>query len=410
MESLHRIWRRAPSDGDVSRWAASGAMALTGPPDGPAQLPPVGLVPAVVAMGEEVAALTAALGRPVELDPLALLGERAAIAGLGRRGRTTCGGAGTLLATADGWLAVSLPRASDTELIPAWLGGDGPVADLVADRTTTVLVAAAADLGLAVAGLAEAVGGRPPVRVVAGASGRPRGSIEGAVVVDLSSLWAGPLCGHVLAAAGARVIKVEATTRPDGARFGPAAFFDLLHADQESVALDLTSPAGRGELAALVGRADVVIEASRPRALAQLGVDAAAEVARRPVVWVSITGHGRAAGLRTAFGDDAAVAGGLVAWPVTCAEGSGPWFCADAVADPLTGLVAAIAALEGWRAGGGWLLDVSMAAVAAAAAGAAPAVGWDGPVAPPRARPVVGRARPLGADTDAVLAELGGRR
>jgi len=40
----------------------------------------------------------------------------------------------------------------------------------------------------------------------------PAPSIEGLVVVDLSALWAGPLCANVLGLAGARVIKVESRT------------------------------------------------------------------------------------------------------------------------------------------------------------------------------------------------------
>lgn len=62
---------------------------------------------------------------------------------------------------------------------------------------------------------------------------------------------------------------------------------------------------------------------------------------------------------RVAFGDDAAVAGGLVAW---AADGT-PVFCGDAIADPLSGLHAGLAALAAHAAGGGWLMDVAMAAV-----------------------------------------------
>ena len=84
-------------------------------------------------------------------------------------------------------------------------------------------------------------------------------------------------------------------------------------------------------------RADVVLEASRPRALAQFGIDAEALTTgtpdgRGPQAWVSITGYGRTGdeANRVAFGDDAAAAGGLVSWT----DGE-PLFCADAVADPL---------------------------------------------------------------------------
>jgi crotonobetainyl-CoA:carnitine CoA-transferase CaiB-like acyl-CoA transferase len=63
-----------------------------------------------------------------------------------------------------------------------------------------------------------------------------------------------------------------------------------------------------------------------------------------------------------AFGDDASVAGGLVAWE---AEDE-PVFCGDALADPVTGIIAAAAVLEAVAAGGGVLLDVSMQRCAAA--------------------------------------------
>ncbi|MCM3885682.1 CoA transferase, partial [Frankia sp. R82] len=193
------------------------------------------------------------------------------------------------------------------------------------------------------------------------------------VVVDLSAMWAGPLCAHLLGRMGLRVIKVESVRRLDGARRGSAAFYDWLHAGHESVVLDFATPDGRAMLRRLLEQADVVIESSRPRALAQLGVDADALVAARPGrVWVSITGYGRT-GAETgdgpdpvAFGDDAAVAGGLVGWQH---RGRGadptPVFCADAIADPLTGLFAAVAVAASLRAGGGQLLDVAMRDVAA---------------------------------------------
>ena len=63
-------------------------------------------------------------------------------------------------------------------------------------------------------------------------------------MVDLSALWAGPLCGDLLARAGASVVKVESTQRPDGARRGSRAFFDLLNGRKRSVALDLRSREG----------------------------------------------------------------------------------------------------------------------------------------------------------------------
>ena len=180
---------------------------------------------------------------------------------------------------------------------------------------------------------------------------------------------------HHRLVAGARVVKVEAQHRLDGVRRGDRRFYDWLHAGHESVVLDLAAADGQGHLHRLLERADVVIEASRPRALVSLGVDARALVARTGLTWVSITGYGREgdAAELVAFGDDAAVAGGLVA-----ADGAGcPVFCADAVADPLTGLYAAAAALA---VEGGALVSVPMAGVAAHALARGGAL-WSGPSA-----------------------------
>ncbi len=412
-----------PSE-QVAAWAASGAMALTGRRGSPALGPPAGLVPRLGAIGAVLCDRAARIGDTVEVDPLALLGERAAIAGYDRNGTTSCGGATRLLRARDGWLAVSLARDDDAELVPAWLERTVPVnsvdelwaavADAARSSAVAELVERGVLLGLPIAVLPAV----PPPPVTAPDPLAPlplrarslpgpdagRRRLDGAVVVDLTSLWAGPLCGSLLAMAGATVIKVEATGRPDGARGGPQPFFDLLNAGKRSVALDLRSPAGRHCLATVIARADVVIEASRPRALAQLGIDAEEVLGEGgPQVWASITGHGRtdSDGRRVAFGDDAAVAGGLVS-----RDDDGPCFTADAIADPAAGLVTAAAILDALSVGGRWLLDVSMATVAAHLAG--PTLPTDGahPPAPPQARPSPGRAPRLGEHTDAVLADL----
>jgi len=136
-----------------------------------------------------------------------------------------------------------------------------------------------------------------------------------------------------------------------------------------------------------VTNADVVVEASRPRALRQLGVDRdeIMAAAAGPRIWLSITGYGRTGpdADAVAFGDDAAVAGGLVAW-----DERGPCFCADAVADPAAGLVAAASTLAALETPQRWTLDVAMRDVAAhLAIGDVPEMPADLDVAPPRARP-----------------------
>jgi len=358
------------------------------------------------------------------VDGAGLLGERASILGLRRRGRVSPGGSCRLLRATDGFLAVQLARPDDLDLLPAWLEREVSEAPWTAllgtlpDRPAREWVARGRLLGLAVAEAVEpAAGGGAGVRVRQIGQPRERSRAR-PLVVDLSSLWAGPLCAQLLGLAGARVVKLESTARPDGARLGPARFFDLLNAGKASVALDLTKPRGRDRLVRLLERSDVVVEASRPRALRQLGIDAEAMLGETPgLVWVSITGYGRdePEANWVAFGDDAAVAAGLA----IAAGGVGaPIFCADAIADPLAGLAAAVATRRALARGGGCLVDVSLSGVAREALGsveAAPArvarrdgawwvecEGRSEPVAPPRARRAAGRARPLGADTAAL--------
>jgi crotonobetainyl-CoA:carnitine CoA-transferase CaiB-like acyl-CoA transferase len=235
------------------------------------------------------------------------------------------------------------------------------VAAWVADRSVSAVVAALQELSVP----SSILGGCAHTQAVRttryGASARTN---QVPVVADLSALWAGPLAAQLLGRAGAQLVTVEDVNRPDGARRGPAQFYHHLHADSAVLRLDLQSPAGRAALLSLVRDADIVIEASRPRALRRMGLVAEDLVAERPGrTWVSITGYGREAfdGNRVAFGDDAAVAGGLVGFDAT----GGPVFCADAVADPLTGLRAAIAVVSSQLAGGGHLIDVAMAGVSA---------------------------------------------
>lgn len=424
---LLKPWGLAPARGGGADphpaldWARCGAMALSGEPEGPPRLAPGPL--AACARGA-VRALEGLVGGAlpgVGAGP-ALLGERAALRGLRRQGRVAPGGACRLLRARDAWLALNLARPDDVALLPAWLetaaGGDPwqVAARGLARRSAAEWEERARLLGLPAA-VARAPDPTPPPWLRFRACGRPRPPAPRArpLVVDLSSLWAGPLCTHLLERAGARVVKLESRRRPDAVREGTPALFDLLHAGKASVVLDFDSPADRAALVALLERADVVVESARPRALAQLGIDAAARVASRPgLSWVRITGYGPdSAGV--AFGDDAGVAAGLA---VATGSAQAPLFCGDAVADPLTGLHAAVAALASFRRGGGAVLDLALRDVCAHALGFGSADArvrrrgrdWEvvaggarAAVAPPRARAPSGRARPLGVDTRALL-------
>lgn len=314
----------------------------------------------VLARAREVAAVVerriASLGgRDFRVDAEELLTGRAALLGLPSPSRASAGGASRLLAAADGWCAFTLSRADDFDALPALLemphiAGDpwDHLAASIAGRRAAEIVARARLLDLPAAVLGEIAAGEPEVERQTTPSERP---IRDLLVVDLSSMWAGPLCGRLLAAAGATVVKVETPARPDGTRGGVRDFFDWMNAEKLCYA---------GDFAPLVRAADVVIEGSRPSSLARRGLAANQVPARPGRIWLRVSGYGPAHPERIAFGDDAAVAGGLV-----MGGDDEPVFCGDAIADPLSGLTATAAVLDALVSGGGVLIDVSMAAVAA---------------------------------------------
>jgi len=332
----------------------------------------LGIPDAVLASARQVAdgiGRTAAdLGGALHVDADEILTGRAAMLGIAPAGRISAGGATRLLTTRDGWCALTLSRADDIETVPALLESADQPADVwgalesaAAERDMADFVGRARLLDLPAAALGEIPAAAPRFTVRGPRAVRPLSQL---LVADLSSMWAGPLCGHVLAAAGATVVKVESRERPDGTRSGDRRFYDWMNASKLSYATDFGDP----ELRRLLEAADVVIESSRPAALARRGLGAEQLAVRPGRVWLRITGYGpeEKRARRVAFGDDAAVAGGLV--------GEGPAFIGDAIADPLTGLTAAQSVLDALRRGGGAIIDVALAEVAACYAAAAPSV------------------------------------
>ena len=332
------------------------------------------IAPVLDALSADIARLSADLGRRVDVASLNATDRRGHLA-LGAPGLQSPNGACRLVRAADGWIAVNLAREEDQDLVPAWLRcdfGDGPwasIAALVPTRPWTELVADAALLGLPVAGVGEVTCDslEPPLlNLGAGASAPRRGPLK---VVDLSALWAGPLCGTILAEMGASVVKVESVRRPDPTRTTTPEFFRRLNGAKSDLRLDMTQPDGQARLRDAILAADVLITSARPRAFPPLGLSPEDVFAANPgLVWVAITGYGWTgqAASRVAFGDDAAAAGGLVRWSRTGA----PRFMGDALADPITGLAAAVGALRGLSSGGGVLVDAALARCAAGAAAA----------------------------------------
>ncbi|MGJ6121022.1 CoA transferase [Mycolicibacterium sp. Y3] len=307
-----------------------------------------------------------ALRTGVPVDATQVLTGRAVQLGWAPRGRFSAGGATRLLRGADGWCALTLARPDDLDAVPALVGAEvitdpwQAVQSWIERHGAVEAVGRARLLGLPAALLGETAAAAPRLRRTGTPRMRPWADL---LVVDLSSMWAGPLCGHLLGSAGATVVKVESPRRPDGTRAGPAAFYDWMNSGKLSYSVDFDDTEALRRLLAV---ADVVIEASRPAALRRRGLGPDTVTPRDGRVWLRITGYGGdgAGADWVAFGDDAAVSGALVGY-----DGGGPVFVGDALADPLTGLHAADAVAESLSRGGGELIDISMAATAARYAG-----------------------------------------
>lgn len=303
-----------------------------------------------------------------------LLSERATLNGYRIPGRVSAGGGCRIFETRDGHIALNLSRPDDRASLPALFrdetatDGDDTLTERFRNGETSTLLAQGRALGLAIALLDESAASPACIREVEGTPARSDGSPGRPLIVDLSALWAGPLAARLLNLAGAEVIKVESRNRPDAMRLGDPQFFKRLNRGKTALALDLREPADRETLLSLIRRADIVIEAARPRALRQLGIDADAMVRAVPgLVWATITGHGIAgeAADWIGFGDDCGVAGGLSA---ALFEATGTvGFVGDAIADPLTGIFAARSIAQQRVAGRGAHLVLSMSGVVAEA-------------------------------------------
>lgn len=196
------------------------------------------------------------------------------------------------------------------------------------------------------------------------------GPLSGTKVLDLSRVLAGPYCCMVLADLGADVLKVE---RPglgdDTRRWGPpfhgddATYFFGVNRDRRSIALDLTTEAGRAVVARLVSTADVVVENFLPKHLSALGLADLRDSAQ--CVWVSVRGAGGEGPDAEKPGYDvmAQARSGLMSVTGT----NEPTKMGVAIADVVTGLYAAVGAVAGLASRGPLKVEVGLLESAIAA-------------------------------------------
>jgi crotonobetainyl-CoA:carnitine CoA-transferase CaiB-like acyl-CoA transferase len=195
--------------------------------------------------------------------------------------------------------------------------------------------------------------------------------LTGLTVLDFSHALAGPYCSMLMAAYGARVIKIESPEGDIGRTWGPpfhgddASYFVGLNSGKESVAIDLKTDAGLAACRQLAAKADIVLENFRPGTMNRLGLDyASLAAANEGLIYVSISGYGQTGPRRMEPAMDLIIqsASGLMSITGTLAGETVK--TGHSIADITAGLfslIGALMALESrHRTGRGQFVDVSM--------------------------------------------------
>ena len=125
-------------------------------------------------------------------------------------------------------------------------------------------------------------------------------ALAGLRVLDVSTLFAGPLAATMLGDFGADVIKVEHPQgrpgpQPRPSKDGVGLWWKMLGRNKRGITLYLGSPEGQEVFRRLVATADVVIENFRPGTLERwgLGYDGAVRGSTRGLVLARVTGFGQ---------------------------------------------------------------------------------------------------------------------
>jgi crotonobetainyl-CoA:carnitine CoA-transferase CaiB-like acyl-CoA transferase len=195
--------------------------------------------------------------------------------------------------------------------------------------------------------------------------------LSGLRVLDLATLFAGPLAATMLGDFGAEVIKVEHPTKPDPSRgHGPSKdgiglWWKLLGRNKRTITLDLSKPGGRDTLLRLAATADVIIENFRPGTLEKWDLGWAELSAANPrLVLARVTAFGQFGPYahRPGFGTLAEAMSGFAA--ITGEPDAPPTLPPFGLADSVAGLATAYAVMTALaardRTGEGQVVDMAI--------------------------------------------------
>ena len=196
--------------------------------------------------------------------------------------------------------------------------------------------------------------------------------LSGLTVLDFSHALAGPYCTTLMAAFGAKVIKIEGPGQGDiGRAWGPpfqgtdSAYFVGVHCGKQSLAINLKSKEGLAICRDLASRSDILIENFRPGTMNRLGLDYASLSAVNPrLIYVAISGYGQTGPRRDEPAMDLIIQSASGLMSITGTPDGEVVKTGHSVGDTTAGLFALIGALLAVEArhttGRGQFVDVSM--------------------------------------------------
>ncbi len=211
-------------------------------------------------------------------------------------------------------------------------------------------------------------------------SGPPSlGPLDGLVVLDLTSMLAGPYTTMILGDLGARIIKIEP---PDGDMVRASArlpgdddrksfggYFQSINRNKQSIVLDLKTEAAKNVFRRMVRDADVVVENYRAGVMSRLGLDYEDLKELNPrLVYGALRGFGDARTGKSpyerwpAFDVVAQAMGGIMG--ITGPKGGAPLKVGAGIGDTVPGLFLAVGLLAAHhrvqRTGEAQFVDVGM--------------------------------------------------
>ena len=177
--------------------------------------------------------------------------------------------------------------------------------------------------------------------------------LAGVRVLDLSRVFAGPLCGQVLADFGAEVIKVEHPGRGDdtrdwGMRIGKTetTYYNSMNRNKRSITVDLQTPEGVRIIRDLLPQCDVVVQNFKTGGAEKLGLGYEQLKAIKPdLIYCSVAGYDSSGPEAKRPGYDLVIQGEAGLMAINGEASQPPLKFGVAAVDMMTGMYAAQAVL-----------------------------------------------------------------